>query len=292
MDRMIYSIFIGALSSLLISNIASGQIQDIDEIESINQYLQKDTLVLMNVGNTLFSPSSNLANNLWREYFVCRVKAVEQDEVKAQSIIDLVKGWIVEKIPKIPTENITPHIIAQWQQDKVPVFGYTQRLISTTYAADNGSIIHNHLSGMGIHLDKTLSYFLSKEFRHHDYAFERGIIFTNKNPIGPAFLHFLAETKACPDLVIVIDDSLESLKNAEAAFKSTSCIFQGLRYQKSKAYNSTFNADIGTIEFFAYIDDNRLMSDVEALQIKNEHPEIIYEVLLDNWIHAQSGLTL
>lgn len=289
-NKFFNKLFMGALVSmhsifsLLPFSMLQGQITEINEITSIKNYIQDDSLVLLNVGDTLFSPSSMLADNQWREYFVKRVNAVITDPKAAKSIIDEVKGIIVEKVPKVCPEAVTPSFIADLQNNKVPVLGYSQREIATSYAPNNGEITSNHLLKMGIDLHKTLSYYPTDEFNRSDLAFQYGIIFTNKNPLGPSIATFLLSRDTLTTNVILVDDSVDSLKEAEEILETAGIAFQGLRYNLIANRKSSFDHNLAIIEFFAFMDKNQLMTDEEALQIQNNNPNTDYDALLNQWI--------
>ncbi len=276
----------GMICSLaVISPQLDGEIAEINEIESIMNYLEKDSLFFLNVGDTLFSPSCMLADNQWREYFVERANHLISEPVIAQRIIDKVKGLIVEKVPKITPEEITPQFISQMQSEEISVFGYTQRNFSTSYAKNNGLITYNHLLGMGIDLKKTQSFDSIKDYHNTFHVFQFGILFTNKNPLGPAFAEFIATRKEKPSKIIIVDDSLEALQEVENILGNSD--YLGLRYGRIDERKNAFDPHIATIQFFAFINENRLLTDNEAIQIRKDNPETDYCVALDAWIRAE-----
>lgn len=270
------------ISCLLFSSLY-GEIAEIQTIESVKPYVQDNTLVLLNVGDTLFAPSSMLADYQWREHFVQRANQL-LGESKAKPVIDLVKGIIVEKIPKIPPEKVTPSFIAELQKSKIPVLGYTERFFSTSYAPNNGKITSQQLLNIGIDLEKTLSYFPAKDYQNDKYAFQYGMIFSNKNPMGPALVDFFQNQGIAPAYVILVDDDVKALKIAEENLSSLNIKFIGLRYGQGDERKKEFDKTLGTIQFFAYINENRLMTDEEALQEREKSSEVNWEECLDAWI--------
>lgn len=275
------------LGSILISPLSisqlSGEIIEIESIASLQDYIHEDGLALLNVGETLFSPSCMLADTQWRTYFVERVnKLVSQQEI-AQAIIDEVKGLIVEKIPKITPEPITPSLIADLQKKQIPVLGYTQRQIATTYAPNNGLIVNHHLLSMGIDLAKSLDYFDAASYSSEKHDFQYGIIFTNKHSVGPAVAEFL-QNNTGPSQVILVDDDLEVLKETEAVLEPLHIAYFGLRYGRTDTRKVAFDSNIANIQYFSFIQENKLLSDTEALNILLETSEVNYQAKLDHWI--------
>lgn len=286
-SRIISSLFVGAVSSFLAVSTIHADIVEIDKIESISDYLRKDTLVLLNVGDTLFSPSSMLSDNQWREYFVERVNEVAKTPEAAKVIVDEVKALIVEKIPKTTPESATAAFVSNLQREKIPVLGFSKRCFATTYAPRNDLITYNQLLNLDIDLVKTLSYYHAKEYQNDAHAFKYGMIFTNKNPIGPAVLEFLANNNLAPAHIIVVGDELIDLEEAELSLNSVNITSQGLRYSHIDQRKNAFDKDLGTIEFFAFYNDGKLLSDEEALQIKKANLGFDYTAYLDQWIRQK-----
>lgn len=287
--KFIYKLFIGAYLSIHSFVFAfEEQIIEIKDITIVRNYIQDDSLVLLNVGGTLFSPSSMLADYQWRQYFEKRVNQLILNSEIASTLIDEVKALIVEKVPKICLEPIMPSFIAELQGNRIPVLGYTKRSISTTYAPNNGQITSNHLAKMGIDLSKTLSYYLADEFHDKDLAFQYGIIFTNKNPIGLSIANFLTDSFSH---VILVDDSLKQLQEGLQVLNEVGIRCQGLRYNRIDHRKKSFDHNLATIEFFAFINKNQLITDEEALEISSIHP-LDYEMLLNDWILQQNDLIL
>lgn len=283
---MIKNLIIG----ILLFSSLQGEITEIQGIESVKSYIQNDTVVLLNVGDTLFAPSSMLADYKFRQYFVEKVNGLLGDSPAAPAIIDLVKGIIVEKIPKVTPEKVTSIFVENLQNGKVPVLGYTERFFSNSYAPNNGKITSQQLLNIGIDLEKTLSYFPVKAYHNDKFDFQYGMIFGNKNNIGPALVDFFQTQGFTPAHVILVDDHVETLKDIEQALSLLNVDFQGLRYGQGDERKKHFDSTLATIEFFAYMTENKLMTDEEALQERTKNPNVNWEEQLNAWIMSQERL--
>lgn len=274
------------ISAIFCFSTLQAETIEIHNIESVKNYVSDDSAVFLNVGDTLFAPSSMLADYQFREYFVDRVNSLITDKKAAETIINEIKGIIVEKIPKVTPEKVTPQIIQQLQEANVPVLGYSGRFFSTAYAPNNGEIVHNHLQGMGIDLPETLSYYKAPEYVNDDYAFQYGILFTNKKAVGPAIVDFFAKKGDMPARLVVVDDSVKDLMNVEDSLKETSIEIVLLRYNSVDARKKTFDPELASLEFLEYFQTGRLVTDEEALQMKqsDEGSMTNYEEMLDSWI--------
>lgn len=281
---------LSGIFAIIVSHFAialgDANITEINEITAVKDYLKPDSVIFLNVGDTLFSPSSMLADNQWRRYFVERAQKL-LPESEAARLIDKVKAIIVEQIPKLPPEEITPKFIQELQSKKIPVLGFTQRCISTSYAPNNGQITSQHLLRMNIDLNKTMTYFFLPEYIHREHAFKFGMLFTNKNPAGPGIVELLNLSGKKVSHVIVVDNEVEPLEEVVTTLKGNGIESQGLRYARLDAFKRTFDPVLGTIEFLYFLDRQMLLSDEQAQQIKRENPSIDYEALLDAWIRTK-----
>lgn len=271
------------ISAIFCLSALHGEITEIHEIEAVKDYASHESVVFLNVGDTLFAPSSMLSDYKFRKYFVERANSLLDSE-KAESLINEVKAVIVEKIPKVTPETVTPLVIKEMQDSYVPVLGYSSRSFSTDYAPNNGEIVHNHLEALGIDLPETLTYYHAQEYENADYVFKYGILFTNKKAVGPAIADFFATMGDKPARLIVVDDSVKSLTEVGNIMKdSIETVL--LRYNSVDARKKMFDPEIASVEFFEYFLNDRLITDEEAVQIK-QSGNTNYKDMLDSWIQA------
>lgn len=269
----------------------SAEIIETNEISTVQDYVTKDSLLFFDVTGTLYEPATTLANHDWRVYFSERVHSIVSDADLAESFINKIKNQIVNHIPKKPVEEQTSRLISSLQDQQIPVFGITCKQIITPYADNFGLITRNHLLSVGVNLQNTLSYVHVKESREDaSHSFVYGILFTNKKPVGPAILAFLDCLPHLPAKIIMIDDSLNNLKNAEEMLVFRGVKFEGLRYGRSDILKTNFDPILGNIQFFAFINNQQILSDEQALRIKQEHPETDFSLMLDDYIREQMNL--
>lgn len=269
----------------------SAEIQETNEISTIQDYVTNDSLVLFNVTGTLYEPATTLANNQWRIFFAERVKAIASDQKVADRFVNRIKNIIVNHIPKKPVEEVTPQLIAHLQNQEIPVLGITQKQMAASYADNFGFITSQHLMSIGVNLEDTLAYLDLKPGSEDDsHSLAYGLIFTNKKPVGPAILAFVNRLQDRPAKVIMIDNTRNSLEDVETALLSTDVKFEGFRYGRADVVKTSFDPTLGTIQFFAFIEERKILSDEEALQIKQAHPEVDYAAQLDHFILEQLKL--
>lgn len=280
------SVFL-ATSAFFLANFSpiSAEIIETNEISAIENYVTRDSLILFNITDTLYEPANTLADNHWRIYFSERVNALTSDKAAADRFINKVKNDIVTHLPKKAVEVYTPELIAKLQDLQFPVLGITQKLITTSYADNFGLITSNHLLSIGINLERTLFYLeVAKDNEDLNYSFAYGLIFTNKKPVGPAILSFLNRLTFKPEKIILIDNSYHTLENVETSLLSADIKFEGFRYGRADALKIDFDPILGNIQFMEFIKERKILSDEEALQIKQENPEKDFTKVLDAFI--------
>lgn len=255
------------------------EIFETDAICDIENYIRSDSLVLLNVTGTLYEPAMVLADNQWRLYFASRVEAIVTDQEFAAKLINEVKKSIVTYLPKKVIDANTPTLIRDMQEKQIAVFGITLKSRNEPFADDFDLITSKHLQNIGINLENTLSYIDVNPSPHFAY----GLIFASKGPVGPAIVDFLEQLPKKPSNIIMVDNSLKNLLNAEISLQEIE--FTGFRYGARDMRIQGFDPDVGTIQFFALL-DHRLLTDEEAYQVKIATPGVNYNELLDQFIRS------
>lgn len=279
------------LGFMFAANLSSieGKIVESNQIQSVHSLIEEDTLVLFNTSDVLYEHTSSLAEAQWREHFADRVRKEVSDKNIAEKIINHVRGILVTGLPQKNVEDITPKLVEQLQGQKVPVIGVTQKRVSAPYAKNFAEITSGYLTNLGINLEKTLAFTHFKDRESHaNFSFAYGIIFTNNKPVGPAICSFLESNDYHPRKIVMVDNSHDELYSAQLAVEEQGIEFAGLRYGAADERKTDVDLTVGTIEFFALINDDAVMVDEEAIRIK-QTSDIDYEVLLGQYIQAEAA---
>jgi hypothetical protein len=279
----IYGIVFIALS---VTGSLSGKIIESQEMKTIIPFVNQESFVFFNVSGTLYTSSNALGDRRWREYFTERVNEQTDDQEVAQQLIDKVKNQMVNRIPKKGIEEMTPRLIEYFQDKHIVVFGITQKRMTPSYADNFGELVHHYLLGLNIDLEKSLTYFRMPEGKSKEFSFAYGIVFTNKEAVGPALLSFLSQCERKPFNVVMVDNSHLSLESAQQALESLGIPFTGIRYGRADK-GEIFDPTLGTIEFFALMQEDKVLSDEEALNRMPVDKSINYEGFLDKYIQQE-----
>lgn len=286
--KKLLSKLLGTLCLLSAMAPAYGAIVETSEVADVRNQANESTLVLFNITDTLYEPATTLADNHWRLYFADRVNKRITDPAVANAFINKIKNLIVQNIPKKAVDPLTPQLIHDLQEQHIPVLGLTKKYFAAAYADNFGEITSKHLISIGINLENTLNYLsVGPKQDENNHTFAYGIIFTNKQPEGPALLSFVKRLSSKPKKVLMVDNSFDSLKNVEISLENSGMEFIGFRYSKCDGHYLAFDPDLGTIEFFEFIKSGSIMSDEEAKQIKL-NDKVDYEALLDAYIDKEA----
>lgn len=273
---------VGLLSS---TSLLQGEIVQSDKIETVLDYVKDDTLVLMNITSNLYEPINTCSEHQWRLFFSSRVNELITDKTVASKINNKVRTDLVTKIPKKNVDEITPELVSKLQDQKIPVLAITKKGMSNFYADNFGLITSKHLLSLGIDLEKTLSYLNISSYRNDEnHSFSYGIIFTNDKPEGAAILSFLEKNGYKPSHIAMVDNSQKDLDDAEKALANSGITFSGIRYSRCDAQKASFDPILGIIEFVAFVKEDRIMLDDEAIKIKQRNSDTNYKAILDDLI--------
>ncbi len=255
------------------------------KIDSVQDHILYNTFVMFNITDTLYQPANTLSSQRWREFLSERIHVLIPNQISADKLANKWKGEIVRKIPKKPVEASTAGLIEQLQARQIPVYGITRKQMVTSYAQNFGEITKNHLLSLGIDFAKTNAYAeIPAGDEKGGFSFAWGIVFSNKKTIGEALTSFIKNLRKPPTKIVMIDNSRNSLVEAE---KTCSCLginFVGLRYCRNDSIQDSFDPVLGIIEFISFVKEGVILSDVQASNIKAANPgndyHKVFEALL------------
>lgn len=272
-------------STLILFAPLCSEIIESDAFSDLTLHVGKESLTFVNISSTLYEPQATFAQRKWCDYFFSRAQRILDGE-KSEELYNKIKSKLY-LIPKKLVEESTSAIILALQENQTPIFGITEKRLSPPYAENFALITSNHLKALDIDFEKTHSYFsslASDQFGSENASLVYGILFANGKQIGTALHDLLEKNHYKPSKIVVMDDSLKCLKILEEEAKQMEIPFTGLRYSRSDARKSAFDQTLGTIQFLAYVNEGKILTDEEALKTKLANEQIDYESLLDELI--------
>lgn len=238
-----------------------GVIIETAHFSEILHHATPETLVLLDVDDTLLIPTQTLGNDVW---FQCRyrhhldiLKSPSEALEKALAEWEAVRHLTKVKIVEAGSEAI----IEKMQKQGIPVMGLTtQGLALATRTAQQ-------LLSLQIDLTKTAPSKADHYFDNgHGVLFHRGLLFTAGTPKGKAIMKFCELINLQPKHIVFINDKATHLRDVEETVESHGIVFTGLRYSHEDQRVAAFNKHIADIQW-RHSSFERILSDQEAMQI-------------------------
>jgi hypothetical protein len=248
--------FLCVLGIFLLSSTPSlSLIRECSTIQEILSLSQPDTLVILDIDNTLIRPCQSLGSEEWFQHHLKQqIDATHDNNEALNTTIDLLHGiYAVTKVQLM--EQKTAEIVRQLQDQGGVLMGLTNR----GPAAANMTV--RHLASVGIDLataspSKTSFPLIdiSETLYHH------GILFTNGKSKKQSLLSFFRQLGWRPRRIVYVNDQRKYLEEV-STFENEGILFVGLRFTGGDLYSRNFNSQLCDIELEAFLN---LISDDAA----------------------------
>lgn len=241
-----------------------GKIIETENFSEIINYAHLETLVILDIDDTLLIPVQTLGTDVW---FISKLKKYTQTIQNPSLALDkaLAEWEAIRHITKVKiVEEGTEAIIDQMQKEHIVIMGLTtQGLALATRTL-------MQLRSLGIDLSKTApssqdEYFINGE---HGVLYRQGILFTSGSAKGEALFKLLDKIHYSPKRIVFINDKQAHLEDVETSTTSKKIDFTGLRYRYSDLRVKNFRQDIADIQW-NYSTFEHILSDEEAASLLN-----------------------
>jgi len=215
-----YCLYFFTIYSTLFSEIF-----EVKHFSEITRYILPETLVLLDIDDTLLIPTQTLGTDVWFIYRLKHYQAQENDWLlaldKALADWEAIRHLTQVKI----VEEGTDKIISQLQKNHVTVMGLTTQGLALATRT-----IHQ-LNSLHIDLLKTAPshedhYFMNQQ----GVLYRQGILFTSGTVKGMALLKLLDKIDYRPRHIVFINDKEAHLRDVEKSVLAKGMDFIGLRY--------------------------------------------------------------
>lgn len=252
------------LSICLSLSFLQGEIIETAHFKEITNHVHPDTLVILDIDDTLLIPAQTLGSDVW---FISRLNQHLQTKKDYHLALDraLAEWEAIRHITdvKIVEEGIQ-EIIDSMQKNQVVMMGLTtQGLALATRTA--------------VQL-KSLSIDLTKTAPSHDehffingptgVLFRKGILFTSGTAKGEALIKLLDTIHYTPKHIVFINDKKTHLHDVERSVEARNIHFTGLRYSYSDERVANFCKELADVQW-RHSTLEHLLSDEEAATLLN-----------------------
>lgn len=237
-----------------------GIIIETENFTKINNYINLETLVILDIDDTLLIPVQTLGTDVW---FVHRLKHhLKSTEDYSLALDEALAEWeAVRHLTNVKlVEESTADVIKKMQNDHIIVMGLTtQGLALTTRTL-------MQLKSLNIDLSKTAPsqedhYFINGQ---HGVLYRQGILFTSGTSKGEALIKFLDIIDYRVKHIVFINDKKIHLQDVERSLITKGMNFTGLRYSYSDQRVANFHQEIADIQW-TYSTFDHMISDQEAM---------------------------
>jgi hypothetical protein len=193
--------------AICIISFLSAEIRELDSLDDMMDVVDRETVVLLDLDETLIELPIMLGGKAWRNY--ARALLEKTYGEKGSIIHDQISYFLSKNVSYIPVESKGPAHIKQLQSITQFVFGFTARGKLNWYdipASDAEELTYMHLKQAGYDLKSP-----EESILHSSYA--NGIFFIY--PIedkGEFILELFTQTQWHPSLVIFVDDKMSNIR--------------------------------------------------------------------------------
>jgi len=241
MKKTIFSFFISYL--LLFCQIPA-EIIETNHFSILREHMGRNTLVLIDIDNTLIRPAQFLGSDMW---FRHRLGIHKKNGSNSQVALDksLAEWTAVQNVTNVQlVEEACQSITKELQNQGHTVICLTTRGLGLA----TRTIYQLHTVG----IDMTPSSPTDKEIffdNEGGVLFRRGILFTAGSHKGKALQKLLEKTGYTPSSVVFINDKLSHIKPIEETCREMGIPFTGIRYGACDAWMESFDPAIASVQF-------------------------------------------
>lgn len=247
-------LFIMACGQLL------GEIVEISSIADVKNYIDKKSLIIFDIDNTLLTTAQELGSDAWVSYYRKKLEDSGCTPVQARELF--LQKWydIIGCTSVIPIEECASEFLHGLQQQSYCIMALTlrgSRFIPITLA---------QMASIGFDMNRSPPYFMHVQLTDVPQAmFESGILFTNGTNKGIALSAFLAQINYKPAKIVCVDDRETHLREVAAMCATENIPFIGLRYSRMDDKVQHFDPAIADIQLLYF---NKILPDKAAASLK------------------------
>src|ERR1700722_10357107 len=112
--------------AILLMTLLQAEIKEITQIDEIFEEARYNSIILMDIDETLVESSIMLGGKAWRNYAVTLLKTVYSQQ-KTQTLRDKITYWIAKRVPCIAVESSACNLLERMKEKQIPIFGFTAR---------------------------------------------------------------------------------------------------------------------------------------------------------------------
>lgn len=252
----------------LIASLLSAEIIETRRFSDVLTHVTEDTLVLLDIDDTLLLPKQTLGSDVW---FCHRWDQLKKSGLSVEDALEkaLAEWEAIRHLTEVKLVEEGSDLVVKELQAKggVVMCLTTQGLALTTRTIQQLKKLNIDLSESGPSKDEC--YFLNdreKLERKEGVLYRKGILFTAGSKKGKALLGLFSRLGITPKHVLFINDKLSHLKDVEEDLNQAGIAFTGLRYAIGDERVKNFNPQITDIQWLNSTFE-QILSDEDAARL-------------------------
>lgn len=260
-----------AVCFLVCTSLLTAEIREIDSIEDILPEVTHETLVLLDIDDTLIEMPVMLGSEAWRRYVRSVLKTVKTPE-EATEIHDKISYFISKRIPYVAIEKTAHGCFEEFQSKQISVFGFTARGKKHWYdmpSSDGEELTILHLKQAGFDLHSLNTHINKSLVVHPSYG--QGVFFAYPlEDKGELILELFAQADFRPSKVIFVDDKMKNVHSVNQALEQLKIPSVCFCYRHVALYRP-FDPMVAHIQLEKLFFENKILSNDEAKALKNAY---------------------
>lgn len=234
-----------------------GKIIEAHSIKDLSQYLQKDTLIVFDIDNTLLECRQTFGSDQW---FGNQIQHHQTQGSDYQTALNqALKHWVdIQHQTHLQLIELqAPEFIKELQQLGYPVMALTTR------GEEVASVTLEQLNAVNICMTVTAPYKEQAQLKHEkgESLCKEGVLFTAGGHKGYALAAYLKKAHYVPKRIVFINDKHSHLLPVEEMAEKENIEFIGLRYSQTDQKVQNYRKEIADIQQEFY---QKILSDEAA----------------------------
>ncbi len=244
-------------------NTVQSEIIEITEIDKVREYVEKGTIFLFDVDDTLIDlPCVHLGGPAWKEWAEINLDTTHVNF----DLSDAISLYLAKKLPYKPVEKTTTKLIRELQEQNITVLGYTARgrnLWCLMHVRGVDEFTHSQLQNVGIDftdskIPEEFSCILDPSY------FYKGIFYSARIPKGDLLRQLFLQHSFFPKRIVFIDDRLAQVESVDAALTELGIPVVSVWYRFTALEQENFNPIAANVQLSALLFEDQFIKDESA----------------------------
>lgn len=236
---------LGFITLFLIIQLQA-KIIETDKLSDVYKYVDKDSIVLFDIDETLARTPNYAGSSVWVNY---RIKKLQKKGLSFQEALDdilYIFFTVHNVINMLPVSN-SPQVVKNLQKKGAYVMGLTSRSIPIMERTIE------QLNNLGIDLSKSSVFDKSLDLvGKYKGKLYKAVIFTGSNNKGKMLFIFFDKIGYIPKKIIFVDDKLKNVQDVEKEAAKRGIEYIGIRFSKLDGWKNKFDPTVAKKQLYNF----------------------------------------